>query len=915
MYLNFQGTACAEANVSITTDSITHAPTTATPETIINYRLPSNTKPYHYNIDLQPNMYDDSPDKFTFNGSVMIWIKCLEESAEITLHVDRYEVNESSIVVSHLNDNENLYVRHTNDSVRQFLVLHLTKNMTAGENYTIYMTFAGPLIGGGAGLYLSSYTDNGKTIYLATTQFEAPHARKAFPCYDEPALKATFNTTLRHKLNTGRDYITEEGEYGVDVYSTTVIMPTYLLAFIICDYEYVEGISAKTQIPYRTYARPNAIQYANRSQEHGIKIFDKYESYFTPSYSLPKIDNIAIPDFNAGAMENWGLITYREGLLYYPGESEASTEKWIAEVISHEVAHQWFGNLVSPKWWKWLWLNEAFASFWDYHIVGEIYPSWRSVTIFNLNALEKHGIFVTDALRTSHPLTHDVESNTEIGSIFDGITYTKGSQIIRMMHFIMGQDLFIKALNNYLHAYQYSVAEHYDLFDKLTETAIAEGYPDLNMTKLMDPWVTQANYPVVNVAIEGGRYRLTQKRFLIGTTDQEAENDTALYDYKWPIPITYTTNKDQNFTEDRANVIMMNGNGDPEYINVDPSDTEWIILNLQQHGFYRVNYEESNWRALINQLKTDHTVISNINKAQIINDAANNAKAGLLDPLIALETLEYLVDETDYLPWRAFSREMNYVESMLLRTELYSSFSVSYIFFFCLLHAVLATTEHTGTGPDTIFAVTTLASYACNHDVSECVDNATSLFNEWMTSGTDNTNPNLRNIFYCTAVKEGRFAEWEFAYEEYKKSESTSKKNALRHALSCTTEVSLLHRYDELMLNMALDPDEVRSQDARTTIQYVASNPIGVDITWNFFKDKFSTLETSLGSMNSLSRLLSSVTETFNTQYYLDELQAMVDNKEVGNYESAFKGAIETTKANIEWLADNYEIYKTWLLS
>ncbi|KAK6184963.1 hypothetical protein SNE40_007302 [Patella caerulea] len=901
-------TACAAAP--------TLPPTTPPTAPTIDYRLPTNTRPYHYNVDLQPNMYSGDPEAFNFQGSVKIWIQCLEDTTEITLHAHRLDINYATIEVLSEGETANLYRAYRNDTVRQFLIIELTESMVAGTNLSVSMSFEGPLQGDGTGLYLSSYMDGTTTVYLATTKFEPPYARRAFPCYDEPAQKATFNITLRKRLNTGRNYITlsnmniinnsTSGDYGIDYYATSVVMPTYLLAFIVCDYEYTESIS-DTNIAYRTYAKPISIQYAQMAQEHGLRIFNRFESYFTPSYSLPKIDNIAIPDFNSGAMENWGLITYREGLLYIPGTSKASDEKWIAEVISHEIAHQWFGNLVSPKWWSWIWLNEAFASFWDYHIVGELYPSWRSLD--QEIVIGTHSVMETDALRSSHPLTSDAESNSEITSLFDSITYAKGSAIVKMMHFIMGQANFIQGLNLYLDKHQYDVAEHQDLWDSLNEASAANN-ENLNMTSIMDPWVTQANYPVVMVTKTAAGYELTQKRFLIGSTDEEAAGDSALYGYKWPIPISYTTRNNANFTADRLAITMLPVTGAKVDITTDIADEDnWIIINLQQHGYYRVNYDEANWNALIKQLNTNHTVIHTLNRAQIINDAENMAKAGLLDTSIALQTLDFLKNETDYPAWRAFARGMGYVDHMLERTDIYDSFSIKMK---NMVEGPLTTLgleireemEHID-----IFTITLLASYACKYGVEFCTNEARVQFENWRNNSTVNSiDPNLRALFYCTAVRNGGYEEWNFIYEQYKQEQRSTEKDALREALACSTHVSLLQR----VLDMSLNPDEVRPQDIRTTIVYVAQNPLGVDLAWNFFRDRLTELDASMGS-STLARLLVSVTQKFNTQFYLDQIQEMINHGQTASISGSFRTAVEKTEANMEWLNNNYDYYKNWL--
>ncbi|XP_046566067.1 LOW QUALITY PROTEIN: thyrotropin-releasing hormone-degrading ectoenzyme-like [Haliotis rubra] len=532
----------------------------------------------------------------------------------------------------------------------------------------------------GKGLYLSSYkTDTNETIYLASTQFEAPHARNAFPCFDEPALKATFDITLVRKTTTGRNYRTLSntevvsneirGNYTADTFATTPVMSTYLLAFIICDFDQLE--KPTSNITYRTLARPNAIQHAGRAQEYGMDLFDWYEKTFDPDYPITKLDNIAIPNFVSGAMENWGLVTYRERLLYEEGVSTASQDSWVAEVISHEISHQWFGNIVSPKWWSWLWLNEGFASFWDMFVMEQFIVQSMYFAMY------------IDGMQTSHPMTNDVESNAEVERSFDTITYRKGACVVRMMHFVMGHDLFIRGLNRYLKRHQYGVAEHKDLFNALTEQSEAEGTP-INMTEIFEPWVTQMNYPLVTVKVTGpGTINVRQERFL-NNMSSNTTGDTAPFGYKWTIPITIASSKNNSNLNNvySYNDIAWLATTEEEKDISDPiipnpsQENSWVVVNGQQSGFYRVNYEERNWMALIKQLETDHTVFPPATRAQIINDAWTLQEAGVVKLRIAIRTLNFLKNDVDYVSWHALSQHSYILARALQGSEYYGAYMI-----------------------------------------------------------------------------------------------------------------------------------------------------------------------------------------------------------------------------------------------
>ncbi|KAK7461238.1 hypothetical protein BaRGS_00038713, partial [Batillaria attramentaria] len=892
---------------------------------VVNYRLPNNVIPSHYTVRLQPHIYGNDSSQFFFEGNCTIIVKCKNPTDVITVHVDRLKIDPSDISVMQENAAKNLMTSTSYEEVPHFYHLHLSEKLEAEKTYIIeFRNFNGTLTTDGTGFYLSYYRDGDQTVYLATSQMEPPYARKTFPCFDEPALKARFDITLVRKLDTGRNYTSlanaawkethtytdaEGNSWAADTFETTPIMPTYLLAMVVCDYEYLENDTAVAPIiKYRTWARPNAIQWAGRAQEYGLKLLDWLERTFKPPYgnsSLAKLDSIAVPDFNFGAMENWGLIIYREAILYQPGVTSASYEYWMGRVTMHELAHMWFGDYVSPLWWDWLWLNEAFATWWMNYGTDQVFPNWRCVEEWTSNS--KYGVLASDALATSHPMTAKVASPAEVNAIFDAVTYQKGGSILQMMQFVMGKESFIKGLNLYLHNNLFGNAQASDLYAALNQQSLIAslGY---NMTRIMDPWVAQMGYPVVTVTRQNGRFHLTQKRFLIGSEEGTDERyRDAPYNYQWDIPITYMTSLEPSTEKTRQDIewLLMNSNltiDDPAAAD----NTSWILVNIQQVGYFRVQYDTANWHALIRQLNDDHTVFTPINRGQIINDAWNLAKAGMLDLSVALATLDYLQSETELVPWRAFAREISYVERMLERTDLFSDLK-SYI-----RDTVSKPLDSVGLEikdeyvPVEVFVRTLIAQYACTYDHISCVNVARRLFQEWKNTGVNEINPNLRNQFYCTAVAKGDASDWEFVYKEFKANDDTTELTNLRHALSCST--------DQVLLSMVLDPNEIRTQDVASTIQWVSENPLGRDIAFQFFVDNFDAIGDLLEVLY-FGRSLLYVTSHFNTDYNLQQLQQLAEVRDVTVIRSFFDQSMAQIRTNIAWLDANLDKIRDWLES
>ncbi|KAJ8311344.1 hypothetical protein KUTeg_010699 [Tegillarca granosa] len=313
------------------------------------------------------------------------------------------------------------------------------------------------------------------------------------------------------------------------------------------------------------------------------------------------LDMIAIPDFSAGAMENWGLITYREtSMLFEPGVSSESNKQRVAVVIAHELAHQWFGDLVTMSWWDDLWLNEGFAAYVEYIGTNHTFPDWR---MFEYFVKDVQSAMEFDGLVTSHPIYVAVSNPDEINEIFDSISYDKGASVLRMMNHFLGDETFRYGVSNYIKNRQYRNAFHDDLWNSLT-----------------------------NVSIK--------------------------IKYKWKIPFTYTSKSESNFHPSFSDVKWIDREEQVLAVNVTSDD--WVIANAQMYGYYRVNYDDQNWIKVIEQLKTNHEVIHLINRAQIINDAWALASAGELKMEIALKTIDYLKAEEDYIPWRTADGELSY---------------------------------------------------------------------------------------------------------------------------------------------------------------------------------------------------------------------------------------------------------------
>ena len=417
--------------------------------------------------------------------------------------------------------------------------------------------------------------------YMFSTQFESSDARRAFPCFDEPNLKATFDFSIEipsdlTALSNMPEKASTEGKNCRKVVSfdRSPIMSTYLLVWAFGDFEYVEELTRRKYngraIPVRVYTTRGLKSQGLYALENAHQLVDYYSKIFKIDYPLPKIDLLSVHEFTHGAMENWGLITYRTtDLLFDEQRSDAKNKNRIAYVVAHELAHQWFGNLVTMDWWNELWLNEGFATWVGYLALEHLYPDWSIWAQFVSGDLQM--AFQLDSLRASHPIEVPVRDALEVDQVFDAISYRKGSSVIRMLSAHLGLETFLAGVSNYLEAHAYGNATTNDLWDALSK---ASGQ---DIPSFMNPWIRKIGFPVLTVVEEPGQIAVRQSRFL-SSGDVKAEEDETL----WWIPLGLKTDQQASHATGKALTIKEE--------TLRGIDETFYKLNADQIGVYRTNY-------------------------------------------------------------------------------------------------------------------------------------------------------------------------------------------------------------------------------------------------------------------------------------------------------------------------------------
>ncbi|XP_037030240.1 glutamyl aminopeptidase isoform X2 [Bradysia coprophila] len=877
----------------------TPTPTTETP-VVTAYRLPSYIVPITYELTLRPNI-----EEGTFTGTNRIDVKVSELTNTILIHSHTLSI--SSVVVDDVDGNiipNEFRLLEEEERLEITLATSVPRNGASEENLFVTIDFYGSMEKRIVGLYKSTYFDGAADRAIATSKFEPTYARQAFPCFDEPAMKANYTITL--EIPTGNGYhalsnmpvanTTDHGNGTTSVrFQESVKMSSYLACFIVSDFA-VNSAIVQPGLEMRVFSTPAQLSKTEYPLVTGVNITRFYIEYFNVDYPLPKLDMAAIPDFVSGAMEHWGLVTFREtALLYESGISSTANKQRVATVIAHELAHMWFGNLVTMAWWDELWLNEGFASYIEYKGCEAAEPTWGMLEQFLIEDL--HPVLNLDATLASHPIVQKVETPDQITEVFDTITYNKGAAVIRMMEDFVGENQFRQSVTNYLNNHAFGNAVTDDLLTEIDKLNLG-----FDIKHIMNTWTKQMGFPVVTVEkVSDTQYRLTQKRFFSNPDNANETTSESEYNYRWYIPITYQTDTNP-LSRDWFN------NADTQLTIDLPSAPRWIKFNKDQFGYYRVNYPEEMWTSLISILQTETETLSIADRAHLINDAFSLAEATLLPYETALTLTSYLATETQYVPWSVASTNLLNLKNRLNGEPLenFRKFAQT------LIRAVYTTVGWTVDSEHLRNHLrTTVLNFACSVGLPECLEEAGNQFNMWLSNGTV-PDPDLRNtIYYYGMATVGNAEKWEQVWNIYKQEADASEKAKLVYGLSAIKDHAKLSKF----VTLAWNESNVRGQDYFTCMQNIAANPIGESIVWDYVRDNWELMVNRFGlNERYLGRMIPSICGRFSTKTKLEEVNAFfVKYPEAGAGAAARRQTIEDITNRIKWLENNQESVAQWL--
>jgi puromycin-sensitive aminopeptidase len=594
------------------------------------YRLPRTVVPSRYELTITPDL-----DAATFNGEERVAVEVIEPVDEIVLNADEIAIDDAWLEPADGGPRREAAV--TLDSETERARLSLDQSIDAGA-WVLCCRFRGVLNDKLTGFYRSTFTDeSGEDHVIAVTQFEATHARKAFPCWDEPELKAVFSVTLvvaddltavsnagelsNEPLDSGRRRIT---------FADTMKMSTYLVAFVVGPMEATGAVTGGNS-PLRVVHQPGKGHLTGFALESAAFALDWLTEYYGIPYAGDKCDLVAVPDFAFGAMENLGCITFREVLLLVePHRSTQRELQSIADVIHHELAHMWFGDLVTMKWWNGIWLNEAFATFMEMKCTDAFRPEWERWISFGLS---RTAAFDVDSLRSTRPIEFEVVSPQDAEGMFDILTYEKGAAVLRMLEQYLGEDVFRDGIRHYLSLHQYSNTETTDLWDAIEESS---GEP---VRQIMDTWIFQGGYPMVGAELIGDRtLRLRQERFRYPVDGEDAEESEPI----WVVPILYRWSAGGR--TEQARVLLTDRELDVEL----PAAIDWVHLNAGGFGFYRTRHQGS----LRDRLAGHVGELTPLERYNLVDDAFASVLQGASSAAAFVEFARSFADETDLSVWQ-----------------------------------------------------------------------------------------------------------------------------------------------------------------------------------------------------------------------------------------------------------------------
>jgi len=834
-------------------------------------RLINQFTPNHYELSL-----DLSGPVHDFSGTVTIYGASPASSTHIAVHAKDLIIESVT-----LDGSEADFAASDDDE------LAITSpDFTSGE-HTVVIGFRGEITDAMHGLYPCYYEHDGVKKELLATQFESHHAREVFPCVDEPEAKATFDVTLTTDENITvlgnmpTKLQRPENNKLLTVFERSPRMSTYLLAFVAGEL-HSKTATTKDGVEVNVWATPaqpaESLDFALDTAVHAIEFYD---DYFGTPYPLPKSDHVALPDFSSGAMENWGLITYREvALLADPKTTSISSRQYIALVVSHELAHMWFGNLVTMKWWNNLWLNESFATIMEYMAVDALHPDWNMWLEFATS--EPVMALRRDSIDGVQPVQTDVQHPDEISTLFDGaIVYAKGARLLRMLQQYVGNEAFQSGLKQYFKDFAYGNTEGDDLWNAIQKAS------GKDITRIMNIWISQPGYPVLHADQQDGTLTLTQEQFFVGPHKAS--------DRLWPIPLGAS---DSTLPEllDEASVTIKRD-----------QDTA-LRFNVGDSAHFITHYSDSLFAKLIDELKAGK--LSPVDRVQILNEAILLTRSGTLPSDRLIPLLNAYQNETNEPVWSIISMAISELRKFVEDDEASEKKLRQ-------LSGRLASTQYERLGwepkPDESEEDAKLRSTVIGLTLySENEDAIKAAKTYYETTQITDLNPELRPLILGSVTRYDTSGK---IVDELLDMYVTTSSSDLQGDISSGITSTRIAEKIATLLNAVKDPSVVRPQDSARWFIYLIRGRESRTASWQWIRDNWEWVEETFGSDKSYDYFPRYSASALTTATQLDEYKAFFEpKKDIPALTRVIAMGISEIEGRIELIARDGKAVKKALL-
>ncbi|KAI1749357.1 peptidase family M1-domain-containing protein [Xylaria castorea] len=855
--------------------------------------LPTNVIPRHYDVTLEPDL-----KKFTFEGKVVIDFDVQEETRSISLHTIEIDIHSA-----HIKSGDTIVTSSsaiTYDESTQVSKIELKDAVPKGKTQ-LEIKFTGQLNDSMAGFYRSTYKKpDGSEGILATTQMEANDCRRAFPCFDEPLHKANFTITLvadKHLTCLSNMDVASETEVHSEMSGTTKksvkfnpspLMSTYLVAFIIGELNYIE--TKKFRVPIRVYAPPSSnIEHGRFSLELAARTLEYYEKIFDADFPLPKMDMVAIPDFAAGAMENWGLITYRVvDLMLDEKASGAAMKERVAEVVQHELAHQWFGNLVTMDWWEGLWLNEGFATLMSWLSCNHFYPEWKVWENYVVDNLQS--ALGLDSLRSSHPIEVPVKRASEVDQIFDAISYSKGSCVLRMISTYLGEDVFLEGVRRYIKKHAYGNTQTDDLWAALED---ASGKP---VREIMSIWTKNVGFPVVQVTENTAEntIHVKQNRFL-RTGDTKPEEDKVLYPVF--LGLRTKTSVDESLTlSEREGVYKL-------------PDLDFFKLNANHTSIYRTSYSQERLTKLGQAAKEGKLTVED--RAGMIADAGALAVSGYQKTSGVLNLLKGFDTEESFVVWSEIIARVATVQSAWIFEDQAIKNGLE-----AFVKDLVSERAHklgwkfsdNDGHVEQQFKAMLFGAAGMAGD-KEIITAAKDMFAKYKAGDKSSIHPNIRGSVFGMALKYGGKEEYDAILDIFRTSTNTDERNTALRCIGRSKDPELIQRTLELTLS-----NEVKSQDIYLPTSGLRSHAEGTEALFSWLTEQWPEIYKRLsGNPPILGSMVTICTSSFAKPEQLENVEKFFKNIDTKSFDQPLAQSKDAIRSKISWLQRDRDNVATWV--